>query len=75
MSFAQMVSDAQDTKSAKEILVDYFQSQVDYARTKKSADKLRLLAMQAQRMNSKAELEKFAWNCYLKTSSNPYDAY
>lgn len=70
---AQYVSDAETLSDAKELLVGHLTESANRARTKSQANKLKLLSMKVERMTSKAEVEKLAWNMYLKYHSNPYD--
>lgn len=70
---AKYVSDAETLDAAKELLVGHLTESANRARTKSQANKLKLLALKTQQMSSKTEVEKLAWNLYLKHHSNPYD--
>lgn len=70
---AQYVSEAKNLSDAKELLVNHLNESANRARSKTQANKLKLLALKTQQMNTKEEVEKLAWNMYLKHHSNPYD--
>jgi len=71
--FAQYVSDAKTLADAKNLLISHLTDSANRARSKAQANKLKLLALKTQQMSTKQEVEKLAWNMYLKYHSNPYD--